>query len=468
MRILLTFLCLSTWATLAAQPYCDPGSCLFWEAQPEPLDSAVLTYAANQWSIDEWNNISCTFPVQQCENLRLKIFWPQLPVGVERPLVVLIHGGAFIGGNYTLFEDEARDLARLGYVAATINYRLCKRNNCLLLNWVAAENAALLPSTICNLNFWSDLGTGSYVATYDAIRAIQYLQDQASSYHIDPDRVIVGGGSAGGWAALQVAYLDQDEANSLGNWEGSWGALAPVSGLVGVFSLAGAMYDTTFIDSDEALPTFLVHGTCDAIVCYAHDAPFHCNSSYPRLHGSGDIALRLAHQGLPYYLFTGTGMGHDVGSLASTWRPELLRYMRETMLCGEGGDRHVVVDLLPESDECAILAQGPLQAPHDPRAPAGLPTALPTGGPPANCSASTGLRPGPVTRLHPQPAMEWVTWTFETPFSGTIRLESLTGQALQAQRVQGVRHLRVDLRPYPPGLYLLRRDDGATAKVWRQ
>ncbi|RMG61978.1 MAG: T9SS C-terminal target domain-containing protein [Bacteroidetes bacterium] len=451
--------------SLFAQSYCEPDDCLFWQPQPEPLDSAVLTYASNQWSIDEWDNITCTFPVQQCENLQMKLFWPVLPADSQRPLVVFIHGGAFIEGNYQVFEAEAREMARLGYVAATINYRLCKRNTCLLLDWVATENAALLPAAICNLNFWSDFGTGSYVATYDAIRAIRYLQDHAGDYHIDPDRVIVGGGSAGGWAALQVAYLDQDEANSLGNWEAAWGSLEPISGLVGVFSLAGAMYDTTFIDPEEALPTFLVHGTCDAIVCYDQDAPFHCNNSYPQLHGGGEIALRMAHQGMPYYLFTGTGMGHDVGPLSSAWKPELLRYMRETMLCGQGGSRHVVAGLNPESGECAILEQGPLQAPHPPRPAVGLATSSPSGGPPADCTLATGLDEVPHSRIYPNPASNWVEWAFEGPYQGGVSLFDQQGKCLHTQTVPGLPAVRLDLSAMPPGLYLLRRTDGMSVRV---
>ena len=468
MKAITLIISLMSWTALIGQSYCDPNECLFWQPQPEPLDSAVLTYASNQWSIDEWDNISCTFPVQQCENLRLKLFWPQLPAGTTRPLVVFIHGGAFIGGDYSLFENEARELAQLGYVTATINYRLCKRNTCLLLDWVAAQNAALLPSAICNLNFWSDLGTGSYVATADALRAIRYLQDQASSYHIDPDQVIVGGGSAGGWAALQVAYLDQDEANSLGNWAGGWGPLEPVSGLVGVFSLAGAMYDTAFIDPGEALPTFLVHGTCDAIVCYDHDAPFHCNNSYPRLHGSGHIAQRLAHLGAPYYLFTGTGMGHDVGALASTWKPELLRYLRETVLCGQGADRHVVVDLDPESGECDILEQGPLQTNHPARPAVPLPLTGLSGGPPADCTLATSLADAVPSRLFPNPTQGWVEWAFDAPYQGAVSLLDQQGRELRRLSLAGQSSVRFDLSGIAPGLYLLRRADGRSAKVIRR
>ena len=332
----------------AQDDYCFDDPCLFWEEQPEAIDSNLLIYASNQWSIDEWDNLSCTFPVQQCENLRVEVYSPDLPDGEKRPLVVLIHGGAFVQGSRAEFRAYAQQLARLGYVAATIDYRLCKRVNCQLYN----------PLNLCGLNYWVDWGTSSYVATLDALSAIQYLQDNSDEYHIDNDNVIVGGASAGAWTALQVAYMQQEESDSLPGGVGRknvWGELPIVSGIKGLFTLAGSMIDTAMIQQSESIPTFMVHGKCDFVLCYDFDAPFHCNGQYLKMHGSANIAEHLQQLNHNYYLYTMANVGHDVSLGLSGWEPELLRFLRENVVCGEPIQKHVVANLNQDSDECLLL-----------------------------------------------------------------------------------------------------------------
>jgi predicted esterase len=409
-----------------AQNYCDPADCLFWSPQPEAIDSALVTYATSQWSIDEWNNISCSIPVPQCEDLDLMVYYPVLNPGEKRPLVVLIHGGGFIEGNLNAFRIQARSFARLGYVAATINYRLCKRNNCLLLSGLGG-----FPPALCGLNFWSDFGTGAYVATVDANNAIRFLQQHATDYSIDPDYVIVGGHSAGAWTAFHTAYLDQDEIDSLGNWQASWGPLNPVSGIRGVIGLSGALVDTAFIDADEDIPAFIVHGLCDPTVCYDEDAPFHCNASYPKIMGGGLIGLRKHHLGHGYYLFSGEDMGHDVQALGSVWEIDLLRYMRESMICNTFTQRHVVYSQIPASGECGILQGSLIQAPHAPRDPVAIPTQSVWGDFPAPCGSASALDEG-------MGGNEYFLKAFPSPvLDGLLNLDSRGMERIQIYSASG-------------------------------
>jgi dienelactone hydrolase len=344
-------------AGLTAQTsnFCDPNNCLLWAPQPETIDSTVVTYAQQVWSIDEWDNAAgCTIPilnVSQCENLNMLVYSPAgLAAGEKRPLVVLIHGGGFISGDYTAFQSTAKQLASLGYVAATINYRLCKRNNCLVINNTGCLN-------LCNANFIADFATGAYVANYDARKAIQYLQQNAAQFHIDPDQLIVGGHSAGAWTAMNVAFMDQAEANAINpGWQSTWGSIEPVTGLKGVICMSGAVIDTNLIDADENYPVFVLHGTCDPTVCYDYDAAFHCNNSYPKIFGGARIASRLKTLGHAYYMFSGLGMGHDIGPLQDIWVTEAIRYMRSAMLCGNFIQKHSMATLDPGSAECTLLA----------------------------------------------------------------------------------------------------------------
>src|SRR5207253_1685971 len=54
--------------------------------------------------------------------MRLDLFIPEGPG--PHPAVIVVHGGAWITGNHTMENPFAAELARRGYVAATIEYRL--------------------------------------------------------------------------------------------------------------------------------------------------------------------------------------------------------------------------------------------------------------------------------------------------------------------------------------------------------
>lgn len=97
-----------------------------------------------------------------------------------RPLVVWVHGGGWDRGDsrtsaaYANFPAVLASLAARGYVVASVNYRLSGE---------ARFPAALL----------------------DVKAAIRHLRAHAADYGIDPTRVILWGGSAGGHLAALAA-----------------------------------------------------------------------------------------------------------------------------------------------------------------------------------------------------------------------------------------------------------------------
>ena len=95
--------------------------------------------------------------------------------GQKRPALVWIHGGGWTGGTKT--ENRAKNIcltvAEAGYVAISIDYRL---------------GAGAWPTNL-----------------YDAKNAVRFLRANATRYGVDPDRIAVAGGSAGGHLALMVA-----------------------------------------------------------------------------------------------------------------------------------------------------------------------------------------------------------------------------------------------------------------------
>lgn len=108
---------------------------------------------------------------------KLDIYFPATPpAGKLSPAVVWIHGGGWKGGD----KGEARGteicttLARAGYVAISINYKL--GNNSWPTNLLDCKNG------------------------------VRFLRARAAEYRIDPARIAVGGGSAGGHLALMVGF----------------------------------------------------------------------------------------------------------------------------------------------------------------------------------------------------------------------------------------------------------------------
>ncbi len=433
-----------------AQQYCNPNDCLFWLPQSTSVSGDTVNYATNQWSIDEWDNIDCNFPASQCENLGLEVYYPAniLP-NEKRPLLMLIHGGGFIGGSKADFREQALNIAKLGYVTVTIDYRLCKRNNCLLLN--------ANPAILCNLNWGSDFAQSAYVAAHDGNAALKFLKQNSEAYHIDTNNIIIGGHSAGALTAMLMAFTDQTEANTLGSGlAGAWGNLDRQQGIKGVFCLSGAAFDTTFIDADENIPTFIVHGTCDPVVCYGTDAAFHCNATYPDIYGGADIATRMDNLNHNYYLYTGEDMGHDVGALAGNWLIEMLYFMRKNVLCGEPIQKHVVADLNPDSGECTTLENGVLPGSHTRYSPATLPGSIGFGNFPTPCAITpVNENQAAEIKIYPNPAQNFIAIDVPESYAKvSVNIYAIQGQKVQSNAINSITQ-KLDITRLPNGLYLL-------------
>ncbi|HYD55227.1 MAG TPA: alpha/beta hydrolase [Gemmatimonadaceae bacterium] len=116
--------------------------------------------------------------------LRLDLARPA--VAPPAPLVVLLHGGGWEGGSRASLRSEMEALARLGYAAATVEYRLTERGR------------NLFPAAIA-----------------DARCAVRFLRANAARLGIDGARIGAAGYSAGahlasllGTAATEAA-LDE-------------------------------------------------------------------------------------------------------------------------------------------------------------------------------------------------------------------------------------------------------------------
>jgi para-nitrobenzyl esterase len=113
------------------------------------------------------------------EYLNLSVWTPD-PDAQGLPVLVWIHGGAFVNGSSAGSLWDGSAFARAGVVTVGINYRL------------GAEGFALLPDAPPNLGL------------LDQVAALEWVRDNITTFGGDPDAVTVAGESAG---AMSVGAL---------------------------------------------------------------------------------------------------------------------------------------------------------------------------------------------------------------------------------------------------------------------
>ena len=101
-------------------------------------------------------------------------FWQANGEG-PRPLVVLVHGGGWLGRDKSEVKDVTRYLTK-GISVAAINYRY--------------SSIAPLPAPV-----------------HDAARAVQFLRYKAADWNIDKNRIVLTGDSAGGCSSVLIACM---------------------------------------------------------------------------------------------------------------------------------------------------------------------------------------------------------------------------------------------------------------------
>lgn len=93
----------------------------------------------------------------------------------NRPLVLVVHGGSWAGGDSQQLPELNSEMAKWGYHVASINYRLAPKSH--------------------------------YPAQVEDVQtAVQFLKRESSKLFLDASRIVILGRSAGGQIALSAAY----------------------------------------------------------------------------------------------------------------------------------------------------------------------------------------------------------------------------------------------------------------------
>lgn len=120
-----------------------------------------------------------TYKTVGAQDLKLDVFTPEDAVA-SHPAIILFHGGSWISGDRSQLYMQCRFFAQQGMVAVTADYRLLKKET-------AAKNGSDKDSLIA-----------------DAKSAVRWVRAHAAELRVDPNRIILGGGSAGGHLATMA------------------------------------------------------------------------------------------------------------------------------------------------------------------------------------------------------------------------------------------------------------------------
>lgn len=118
--------------------------------------------------------------------LYLNVWTPDLAPEEKRPVLVWIHGGAYVFGGGSVAGYSGERLADQGLVVVNLNYRLGA------LGFFAHPALEGEPGTVANFGLM------------DQIAALHWVQDNIAAFGGDPDNVTIAGQSAGAKSVLAL------------------------------------------------------------------------------------------------------------------------------------------------------------------------------------------------------------------------------------------------------------------------
>ena len=225
------------------------------------------------------------------QHLQLNMARPKNAKG-PLPCVVCIHGGGFRAGKRDGYDGLIQNLARNGFAAVTVSYRLAPKYQ--------------FPA-----------------AVHDTKAAVRWVRANAAKYGIDPDRIGVTGGSAGGHLAQFLGVTP-----GVAEFEGDGGNSNVSSHVKCVVNVYGPSDFTKSygksVDAAEVLPLFLGGNLQTALPAHIRSSPLNwvTPNAAPTLciHGTEDKYVaheqavwmidRLKASGVEAQLLTLQGAGH--------------------------------------------------------------------------------------------------------------------------------------------------------------
>jgi len=239
----------------------------------------------------------------------MDIYQPTGDTYTNRPVILLAHGGSFIGGSRRLDAGSNTDPAvdtlclhfvKRGYVTVSIDYRLA--TSPLQMVTSAASAADVVAKAIS-----------------DGKSAIRYLVQHRTTYGIDTNNIFVGGNSAGAVMFMHIGYLDSvGECTPLmytalmnnGGFEGNSGNTQsyPTTKPKGIINFAGGLASVGLVSTGN-IPSVNCQGDADATVPYTCAKALSGNCP-DTLCGLGSLKPQYVLKGINHWDTVFVGAGH--------------------------------------------------------------------------------------------------------------------------------------------------------------
>ena len=153
--------------------------------------------------------------------------------------------------------------------------------------------------------------------------AVSFMNNNAEKFNIDPEKIIVGGSSAGAEAVLNAVYNPDLMFDNSGKYSDIQ--------FSAVISLAGAIVDARYLKEDNAIPGIFFHGTDDNLVPYATAAHHYCKNDQPGyliLDGSKTIVEKLQDLDTSFLFYSFKNARHEISGMPFEYLPRVFSFIK--------------------------------------------------------------------------------------------------------------------------------------------
>lgn len=197
--------------------------------------------------------------------LKMDLYFPKQPASKPMPALMYVHGGAWRTGDKAMGAGmmAVSELLKRGYLVTSINYRLAPKY----------KFPAQIEDTKC---------------------AVRYLRAHAKEYDLDPNRIGVWGGSAGGHLVALLGLADEKAGlEGKGGWADQSSRVQAVVDMFGPTDFVAIGEGNQRVGED----VFGVTSAEDPILKKASPVTYVRKDAPPFLilHGDKDRVVRLRH-----------------------------------------------------------------------------------------------------------------------------------------------------------------------------